>query len=71
MRYKNIYFWLGIVGVVFSAAGIDFNTLTNWKLLLESIISILNNPVAIFSVVVAVTGVFVDPTTPGLKDGEE
>lgn len=69
-RVKNIYFWLGLIGVVFSASGIDFNTLTDWKLLLEAILSILNNPVAVVSVIAAVTGVIVNPTTPGLKDKE-
>lgn len=67
-RIKNVYFWLGLVGIVFSAAGVDFNTLTSWKLLLDSILSILNNPVAIMSVTMAIVGVFVDPTTPSLKD---
>lgn len=67
-RIKNVYFWLGLVGIVFSAAGIDFNTLTSWKLLLDSVLSILNNPVAVMAVTMAVVGVFVDPTTPSLKD---
>lgn len=67
-RIKNVYFWLGLVGIIFSAAGIDFNTLTSWKLLLDSVLSILNNPVAVMAVTMAVVGVFVDPTTPSLKD---
>lgn len=67
-RIKNVYFWLGLVGIIFSAAGIDFNTLTSWKLLLDSVLSILNNPVAIMAVTMAIVGVFVDPTTPSLKD---
>jgi len=67
-RIKNVYFWLGLVGIFFSAAGVDFNALTSWKLLLDSILSILNNPVAIMSVTMAIVGVFVDPTTPSLKD---
>lgn len=67
-RFKNIYFWLGLVGIIFSSAGVDFATLTNWKLLLDSILGILNNPVAVMSVTMAVVGVFVDPNTPGLKD---
>lgn len=67
-RTKNIFFWLGLVGVVFAAAGVDFNTLTSWKLLLDSLLSILSNPVALLSVVLAIVGVFVDPTTRGLGD---
>lgn len=67
-RIKNIYFVLGLIGVIFAAAGVDFNTLTDWKLLLDAIWNIVLNPVAIVSVVFAICGVFVDPTTPGLKD---
>lgn len=67
-RFKNIYFWLGLVGVVFAGAGVDFEVLTSWKLLFEAILGILGNPVAIMSVAFAILGVFVDPTTKGIKD---
>ncbi|MEG0134108.1 MAG: phage holin [Clostridium sp.] len=67
-RIKNIYFWLGLVGIVFTAAGVDFNTLTSWKLMMESLLSILNNPVAVMSVAMAIIGVFVNPSTPGISD---
>ncbi|MGL4729952.1 MAG: phage holin [Clostridium sp.] len=70
MRRKNPFFWLGLVGIVFTAAGVDFNTLTSWDLLLQALLSIIKNPVAIASVIAAVLGVFVDPTTPGLKDNK-
>lgn len=67
-RLKNPLFWLGLGGVVFSAAGIDFNTLTSWKLLLDALLNILANPVAVVSVIAAVIGVWTDPTTKGFKD---
>lgn len=67
-RFKNVYLYLGLIGIVFSAAGIDFNSLTDWSLLFDGVMSILKNPVAIVAVVFAVLGVFVDPTTPGLSD---
>lgn len=66
-----MYFWLGLIGIICNAANVDFNTLTSWKLLFQSILSILNNPVAVMSVTMAVLGVFVDPTTKGLKDNKE
>lgn len=68
-RIKNVYFWIGIIGIVFSAAGIDFNTLTSWTLVGQSLLTIVNNPVAILSVAMAILGVFIDPSTPGIKDG--
>lgn len=67
-RLINPYFWLGLGGVIFSVAGIDFNTLTSWKLLGQSFVDILANPVMVVSVIAAVTGVFVDTSTKGLKD---
>lgn len=67
-RIKNVYFWLGLIGIIFTAANVDFNTLTNWGLLINALLGIVKNPVAIVSVVMAVLGVFVDPTTPGIKD---
>lgn len=69
-RIKNPYFWLGLGGVIFSSAGVDFNTLTSWNLLGEALLSILANPVAVVSVIAALIGVCVDPSTQGLKDAK-
>ncbi|EPZ62705.1 holin, phage phi LC3 family domain protein, partial [[Clostridium] sordellii VPI 9048] len=40
-RVKNPYFWLGLGGVIFSAAGVDFKTLTSWNLLGNALLDIL------------------------------
>lgn len=69
-RHKNIYFWLGLIGVIFTAVGVDIETMTSWNILLDSVMNILSNPFALMSVIAAVTGVFVNPVSPGLKDGE-
>ncbi len=69
-RIKNPYFWLGLGGVIFSAAGVDFKTLTSWGLLGNALLDILANPVAVVAVAAAVIGVFVDPSTKGLKDNK-
>ena len=68
-RMKNLYFWTGLVAVLFGAAGIDFNTLTDWSLLWSAILGIGNNPVSVMAVILAMLGVFVDTSTEGLKDG--
>ena len=67
-RFKNPFFILGLFGIVFSAAGVNVETLTNWSLLWESILGILGNPFLLASVIAAVLGVFVDPSTRGLRD---
>ena len=69
-RVKNPYFWLGLGGVIFSAAGVDFKTLTSWNLLGNALLDILANPVAVVAVSAAVIGVVVDPSTKGLKDNK-
>ncbi|MGY5268771.1 phage holin [Paraclostridium bifermentans] len=69
-RIKNPYFWLGLGGIIFSSAGVDFKTLTSWSLLGDALLSILANPVAVVAVAAAIIGVFVDPSTKGLKDNK-
>lgn len=69
-RFKNPYFWLGLGGVIFSSAGVDFNTLTSWNLLGDALLNILANPVAIVAVIAALIGVCVDPSSQGLKDNK-
>lgn len=67
-RGKNHMTYIGIIGIVFASAGISFETLTSWSLLFDAILSILNNPVAIVAVVMAVLGVFTDTSTKGIAD---
>ena len=65
-KFKNPYFYLSVIGLIFSASGIDFNTLTSWNLFLEAILSILNNPVSVLAVVMALIGIWNDNGTEGL-----
>lgn len=67
-RFKNPYFWFGLIGVIATAAGVNIESLTSWDVLYQNILNILANPFLIACVAVAITGVFVDPTTKGLKD---
>lgn len=69
-RLKNPYFWLGLGGIIFSSAGVDFKTLTSWNLLGDALLNILANPVSVVAVAAAIIGVFVDPSTKGLKDNK-
>lgn len=67
-RLKNPAFWFGMLGVIFSASGVDFNTLTSWQLLGKALLDILENPVAIVSILMAMYGIWNNPTTKGFKD---
>ena len=65
-KLKNPYFWLSVFALIFSAAGIDFQTLTSWQLLIQALVDILLNPVAIVAVITAFLGIWNDNSTKGL-----
>lgn len=65
-KFRNPYFWLSTFALIFSASGIEFNTLTSWQLLGEAFINILNNPVSIVSVITAMLGIWNDNSTKGM-----
>ena len=67
-KLKNPYFWLSTIALIFSASGVDFNQLTSWKLLLDALVSILNNPVSIIAVITAFLGIWNDNSTKGLDN---
>lgn len=68
VRFKNPYFWIGLIAVILAAIGVSPESLTSWEILAEKIMELLNNPFAIGCVVVGVIGYVNDPTTAGLKD---
>ena len=65
-KFKNPYFWLSVFALIFSASGIDFQTLTSWQLLIQALVDILMNPVAIVAVITAFLGIWNDNSTSGL-----
>ena len=65
-KWKNPYFWLSIVALIFSAAGIDFNALTSWGLFFDALLSILNNPVSVVAVCTALIGIYNNNDTKGI-----
>lgn len=65
-KVKNPYFWLSVIALIFSASGVDFNQLTSWKLLLDALIGIINNPVSVIAVITAFLGIWNDNSTKGL-----
>ena len=65
-KFKNPYFWLSTFALIFSASGVDFNQLTSWSLLAQSLLEILNNPVSIVAVITAFLGIWNDNSTKGM-----
>lgn len=65
-KFKNPYFWLSLVALVFAAAGIEFEQLTSWPLLGQALWSIVQNPVSVVAVITAFLGIWNDNSTQGL-----
>lgn len=70
VRFKNPWFWVGLGGVILSAMGVSPEMFTNWGAVWEAVCSLFSNPFQIGCVVLAVLGVFVDPTTSGISDSK-
>ena len=68
VRAKNPWFWVGLFGTILAAMGVSPEMFTSWGAVLDAIRSLCSNPFQIGCVVLAVLGVFVDPTTDGICD---
>ena len=68
VRVKNPWFWVGLVGTILAAMGVSPEMFTSWGSVWDAICSLFSNPFQIGCVVLAVLGVFVDPTTDGVGD---
>ena len=71
VRMKNPWFWVGLLGVVLTAMGVSPEMLTSWALVGQAVVDLVSNPFMLGSVVIAVLGVFVDPTTAGMGDSAQ
>ena len=65
-KFKNPYFYLSTIALIFSASGVDFNELTSWALLGQALVGIVQNPVSVVAVVTAFLGIWNDNSTKGL-----
>ena len=70
VRFKNPWFWVGLGGVILSAMGVSPEMFTSWGAVWEAVVNMVGNPYMLISVVLAVLGVFVDPTTSGISDSK-
>lgn len=70
VRLKNPWFWIGLLGIILTAMGVNAETLTSWSAVYEALANLVSNPFMLGSVFIAVLGVFVDPTTNGVTDSK-
>ena len=71
VRMKNPWFWVGLLGIVLTAMGVSPEMFTSWQAVWEQFLAFINNPFMVYSVTLAVLGVFVDPTTAGTSDSAQ
>lgn len=67
-RMKNLYFWIGLIGVILTAVGVDAETLITWEAVWNAVCDLVKNPYLLGCAAAAIIGVVVDPSTEGLKD---
>jgi phi LC3 family holin len=70
VRFKNPWFWVGLVGVVLSAMGVSPDMFTSWGAVWGAVVNLFSNPFMLGSVAMAVLGIFIDPTTSGICDSK-
>lgn len=70
VRIKNPYFWIGLLGIVLSAMGVSADMFTSWGAVVEQAKALISNPYMIGSVIMALLGAILDPTTAGITDSQ-
>ena len=70
VRFKNPWFWVGLCGTILAAMGVSPEMFTSWDAAWEAVVNMVGNPYMLVSVVLAVLGVFIDPTTSGISDSK-
>lgn len=68
VRLKNPWFWVSLVGTILAAMGLSPEMFTSWSAVWTAILNLISNPFQLGCVVLAVLGVFIDPTTAGVGD---
>lgn len=68
VRFKNPYFWIGLIGIFLVTLGVSPESLTSWQTVAQMFTDFIKNPFAIGSVIIALIGYVSDPTTKGFGD---
>ena len=71
VRAKNQWFWVTLGGVILAAMGISPEMFTSWGAVWDAIKNLVSNPYMRGCVILAVLGVFIDPTTKGMGDSSQ
>lgn len=70
VRFKNPYFWFGLIAIILTAMGASPEMFTSWEILKQQFLVLVDNPFMLGTVIVAIVSYFTDHTTKGLSDSE-
>lgn len=68
VRFRNPYFWIGLIGILLMSIGVEASMLTSWELVFDNIVELIKNPFMIGSALLALWGYIQDFTTEGIGD---
>lgn len=68
VRMQNVWFWVGLGSIILTAMDVSPEMFTNWVMVWQEVVDLFSNPFQLGCVILAVLGVFVDPTTAGIGD---
>lgn len=71
VRAKNPWFWIALGGIILTAMGVSPEMFTSWGTVVTAFTELVMNPFKLGSVIIAVLGVFIDPTTAGVGDSTQ
>lgn len=75
VRFKNPLFWVHLIAAVsipmFAGVGMEWESMTSWPVLGDTVIRAFSNPVVLVAMAVAAWGVVNDPTVYGAGDSLE
>lgn len=74
IRFKNPVVWIlliiNLATTIFASTGLVLSIDTTWKSVIKAFISVVTKPYIFFTVISALVGIIVDPTTHGFKDSD-
>ena len=74
IRMKNPTWWAQVVAAIVLplvvGVGLSWDDMTSWRLLGDTLIKAVGNPVVVVSMAVSVWNAVTDPTTKGIGDSE-
>ena len=68
VRLKNPWFWVGVISTILAAMGVKPEMFTSWSTVWTALVNLISNPFQLGCVLLAVLGIFIDPTTAGVTD---